>query len=394
MSSTSDSALEASLTETLAELRQRLVKAAHQGAGALDAALSERPWPAARDGHALFVWRGQADAVRLHHWIYALDSAQPFERVEKTDLWLLESQLQHRARVEYKLEVVAGGQSRLVSDGWNPLTARDPFGANSVAVGPDYREPEWALTDPSVRSGEVVERKLKSDVFGDVRPLSIYLPPRYRETRRYPLLIAHDGFDYLRFSELKAVLDNLIERLEIPQMIVALTQSPNRLEEYGASDQHARFVAEELVPLLEHEFPLLDGPQNRGLLGASFGAVASLHTAWTYPGTFGRLFLQSGSFAFADIGDHGRGPLFDQVVRWVQQFREDPRQPADRIQLTCGVYESLITYNRAMLPVLQGTGATVRMSEDQDGHNWENWRDRLRAGLTWLFPGPLWMVYE
>ncbi len=28
------------------------------------------------------------------------------------------------------------------------------------------------------------------------------------------------------------------------------------------------------------------------------------------------------------------------------------------------------------------------------GHNWENWRDRLREGLSWLFPGPLWMVYE
>ena len=24
----------------------------------------------------------------------------------------------------------------------------------------------------------------------------------------------------------------------------------------------------------------------------------------------------------------------------------------------------------------------------------ENWRDRLREGLSWLFPGPLWMVYE
>ena len=23
-----------------------------------------------------------------------------------------------------------------------------------------------------------------------------------------------------------------------------------------------------------------------------------------------------------------------------------------------------------------------------------DWRDRLREGLSWLFPGPLWMVYE
>ncbi|MEO0351192.1 MAG: enterochelin esterase, partial [Cyanobacteria bacterium P01_A01_bin.15] len=62
--------------------------------------------------------------------------------------------------------------------------------------------------------------------------------------------------------------------------------------------------------------------------------------------------------------------------------------------LSCGTYESLIVYNRSLLPMLQRTGAEATLVEAQDGHNWENWRDRLRAGLTWLFPGPLWMVYE
>jgi enterochelin esterase family protein len=36
----------------------------------------------------------------------------------------------------------------------------------------------------------------------------------------------------------------------------------------------------------------------------------------------------------------------------------------------------------------------VRYVEARDGHNWENWRDRLREGLSWLFPGPQWWVYE
>jgi len=47
-----------------------------------------------------------------------------------------------------------------------------------------------------------------------------------------------------------------------------------------------------------------------------------------------------------------------------------------------------------MVPLLQDTGMALRFQEARDGHNWENWRDRLRSGLTWLFPGPLWMVYE
>ena len=32
--------------------------------------------------------------------------------------------------------------------------------------------------------------------------------------------------------------------------------------------------------------------------------------------------------------------------------------------------------------------------ESRDGHSWENWRDRLRDGLSWIFPGPQKLVYE
>ena len=82
------------------------------------------------------------------------------------------------------------------------------------------------------------------------------------------------------------------------------------------------------------------------------------------------------------------------MVEFVNELRGAPGRPADRIFLSAGVYESLIYFNRSLLPVLQGTGADVRLVEAQDGHNWENWRDRMRDGLTWLFPGPLWMFYE
>ena len=78
------------------------------------------------------------------------------------------------------------------------------------------------------------------------------------------------------------------------------------------------------------------------------------------------------------------------MVEFVNEFRANPGRPANQVFLSCGVYESLIYYNRSMLPELQGTGADVRLVESQDGHNRENWRE----GLTWLFPGPLWMIYD
>ena len=177
-------------------------------------------------------------------------------------------------------------------------------------------------------------------------------------------------------------------------MIVAFTGSPRRLVEYAADEAHSRFLVDELVPMLEERYPLLATPATRGLMGSSFGAVATLSTAWRHPDVFGNLLVQSGSFAFTDIGEHDRGPTFDPVVEFVNAFRKQPRRPANRIFVSCGTYESMIYFNRSMVPTLQSTGMSVRYAEARDGHNWENWRDRLREALSWLFPGPLWMVYE
>jgi len=371
-----------------------LVDDARRGPDALQQSLDARQFPLVGDGWALFVYRGYADDVRLHRWISGLPSTQPFRHIEGTDLWTLETELQDRARVEYKLEVVTGRDHNLIRDPLNPTFAQDPFGANSVVQGLGYTMPEWASEHPAARRGEILEEEVFSHAFGEPRPVSIYLPARFRGTRRYPLLVVHDGLDYLRFASLRTVLDNLIHRLEIPPIIVAMVDSPARTTEYAADERHARFLADELVPHLQERYPLLEDAGDRALLGASFGAVASLHAAWSSPGTFGKLLLQSGSFAFTDIGDHDYGPVFDPVVEFVNEFRKDPGRPADQIFLSAGIYESLIYFNRSLLPVLQGTGADVRLVEAQDGHSWVNWRDRLREGLTWLFPGPLWMVYE
>jgi enterochelin esterase family protein len=173
-----------------------------------------------------------------------------------------------------------------------------------------------------------------------------------------------------------------------------LTQSPDRLKEYSGDDRHAEFIAAELLPQLAERYPLLDDVTARGIMGASFGSVAALHTAWRYPQLFRRLLLQSGSFAFSDLGRHRRSAVFDPVAKFMNAFREDAGALAGKIYMSCGMYESLIYENRSLVPRLQNQGIEVRFEEVRDAHNWENWRDRLRNGLSWLFPGPLWMVYE
>jgi enterochelin esterase family protein len=361
---------------------------------AVDAFFAARAFPLVEGSLITFVWRGDAEAVHLKHWVYGLPSSQSLTKVEKTNVWYLTMGLPPASRVEYKFEIVRGGHGEWIEDPLNSNRARDPFGANSVAHGTGYAIPEWIHPDPRSAPGRMDEIAISSSVFGR-RTFGLYVPARFRKTRRYSLLVVHDGHDYNRYASLGTVLDNLIARLEIPDLIVALTSSPYRLGEYANDERHARFLTDELVPHLERIFPLHARPQNRCLMGASFGAVAALSTAWRRPGFYGRLLLQSGSFAFTDIGDRNhRGPLFDPVVAFMNQFREKPMAVAERIFISCGMYESLIYENRSIVPLLQSTGMDVRYVESRDGHNWENWRDRLREGLSWLFPGPLLLVYE
>lgn len=360
----------------------------------VDEFIASTRFPLVDGSDVTFVYRGAADAVFLRCFIAGLDAAQPLQLLGESDLWATTIELPKGSRIEYKFEIVRNGHRELITDPLNGVLAKDPFGANSVCQGYGYERPSWTMGQEHVRKGSLEEMTVRSKAFRSSRELRVYVPARFRRNRRYPLLIAHDGSDYLNFSSLQTVLDNLIHALEIPPMIVALTDSPNRLKEYAGDKRHACFLADELLPAVADRYPLLDEPQARGLLGASFGGVASLHAAWRNPGLFGRLLLQSGSYAFSDIGRHQRGAVFDPVVRFMNEFREQPGRPADRIYVSCGIYESLIYENRSLVPRLQAQGIEVKFEEARDAHNWENWRDRLRNGLSWLFPGPLWMVYD
>lgn len=360
----------------------------------VDSFLEGRSVPLIDGDRLTFLWRGEAQSVRLMHWIYGLSSDVALQRIDGTDLWYLVVDLPRASRVEYKFLVETEQGRQLLSDPLNSQLAHDPFGSNSVATSTGYEDPEWSRPDPAAPAGRLERTVLRSKALGDDREVMVYLPASLREFGRYPLLIAHDGADYVRFSQLQTVLDNLIHRLEIPPMVVALTNPEDRLVEYAADPRHGKYIAEELLPALEERYPLVRRPDARALMGASFGAVASLSTACQFPGVFGNLLLQSGSFAFTDIGEGERGELFEPVVKFMNEFRRKPVRCSERVFVSCGVYESLIYENRSLLPVLQSTGVDVRYVEARDGHNWENWRDRLREGLSWLFPGPLWLVYD
>lgn len=361
----------------------------------VDAFLREHPVPLVEGPRCTFLWRGEADAVAVVHRVLGLPDRLPMRRLHDTDLWWVVLELPETSRVEYQLEITRGTWTERVNDPANPHRSHSPVGSSSVVFATGYAGPDWAEHDPEARQGTLEDVVIPSRALGRDARVTLYLPARFRRTAAYPLLVVHDGPDYLQYAAAKTVLDNLLHRLDVAELVAAFLHPGDRLVEYANSTAHARFVTDELLPRLERDLPLVQQPSGRCLMGASFGAVASLATAYRHPDTYGGLLLQSGSFVFTDIGsDHGGGPVFDPVVRFTNRYRARPRAVADRVFASCGVYEPLITRNRSMVPIWQSTGMRVRYVESRDGHSWENWRDRLRDGLTWVFPGPRKYVYE
>ena len=151
----------------------------------IDAFIEKTTFPLVNGNDITFIFRGEAEEVLLRSWIAGLNTAQSLERLPETDIWSLTIELPAGSRIEYKLEVVAHGQRNLILDPLNDVTARDPFGANSVCQGEGYTRPSWTLPDVEAPKGTYNTVEIASEVFGEVRSVEVYLPARFRENRRF-----------------------------------------------------------------------------------------------------------------------------------------------------------------------------------------------------------------
>jgi enterochelin esterase family protein len=334
-------------------------------------------------GVTTFLYLGDAEAVGLHHWMDIFPRLPEFVRRPGTDLWTLTIELPTASRIEYKLSVKQKGRRRLILDPFNPRRARDPFGTNSLAIGPGYERPAWSLP-AGAPPGSIDSFPVESAAFGDERRAALYLPAR-SANGPHPLLVVHDGSEYVEYAALGVVLDNLIDAGEIPPVVGVLSDPGDRMTEYRADRRHADHLVEELIPAVADRVEI-DAAAVVSL-GASLGGVASLHAARRHPGVFAGLILQSGSFVTALGGPHRRGKVFEPVVEFMAGFNDDPGSLPRRIHVSCGRFDGLIGDNRLFVRRLRDRGVEVGYEEAPDGHHWGNWRNRLRAGLRYTLAG-------
>lgn len=352
-------------------------------------------FPLVRGREVLFLYDASDRAVRdirLVHHVTTLDRAPKLEPVSGNGLRVLHLVLPSKARLEYTFGInFEDGGSEIRTDPLNPRLAWCPFGPKSVVTTSEYHDPEWTIRRETLTPGVITTHQIDSESLGDTRSFCVYVPTHTPPADGFPVLVVHDGTDYLDYAGLATIFDNLIADGKIEPFIAVLSRPIERNDEYTCTPAHARFVVTELLPWVRKTFPASNSREKTGIMGSSFGAVASVYAAHQYPDVFSKLLIQSGSFRFQDVVSTVSlfDPLdaFDRIKHFLETsfFPGGPSQSM-KIYQSCGTFEPMIGYNRNFARLMKKFGHSIIYRESHDGHNWISWRDHLGDALSYLFP--------
>lgn len=197
----------------------------------------------------------------------------------------------------------------------------------------DYSLSPDSLPQAGVPAGELLRFRWTSHtVYAGVgRDVWLYLPAGATKQDDVNLIVFQDGPSYFGPQvNATVVLDNLIHRGEIP-MTAGLFVNPgevgpgypffggddNRSIEYDTvNGDYARFLVEELFPVVRRRINLTDDPAGRAICGMSSGGACALTAAFHRPEEFGAVIAHCGSF----IGIRG-------AERLPTMIRQAPRKP-------------------------------------------------------------------
>ncbi len=307
---------------------------------------------------------GRYTAVRVH------SDLPPRELARENGEWRLQIDEPEVERLEYQLEVEHDdGATEYLLDPGNPRTAPGAFGDKSVLLLPTYEPPAW-LDAPRV-DGQLISLTAR---WVDV---DLWSPADADPQEPLPLLVAHDGPEYDKLADLTGFAAAKIAAEELPRHRIALLAPGERDEWYSASPRYLRALTHQVLPAVAEHAPTYGPP---AAMGASLGALALLHAQRRHPGTFGALFLQSGSFFMPRFDAHESNfPHYHRIVGFVSEtLRQEYRSPVPTV-LTCGAAEENIHNNRVMAETLQAP-----LHELTDTHNDTAWRDAFDPHLTRL----------
>jgi predicted alpha/beta superfamily hydrolase len=248
--------------------------------------------------------------------------------------------------------------------------------------------------------------RFRSRFLRNQRDLIVYLPPGYdsQPFTRFPVLYLHDGqnlFDRATAFggvdwNVHGAADRLITAGEVtPLFIVGIYNAgKSRIHEYtptkapklggGRSDRYAKFLIQEVMPFMQHEYRILTDSRLTGIGGSSLGGLLSLYLGLKMPRTFGKIAALSPSVWWNQR----------MILRFAATAA--PVQPRPSIWLDIGTKEGprivpdVEQFRDILLKKGWCLGEDLHYERVEGGeHNEAAWAQRIGRVLQFLYPASL-----
>jgi enterochelin esterase-like enzyme len=261
------------------------------------------------------------------------------------------------------------------------------------APAEEIRGPDAPLPPPAASPlrGTIAARTIRSAILNEVRTFSVYMPPDIAPGVRLPVLYLADG-DTRRFAPIleAAIADGraapaiLVGTYPAYGPATGCVSAPcdRRMLEYlvnanpdGAApdsvfSRHLRFVTDELVPLIEREYPASTRREDRIVAGYSNGGAWAFAAAILRPDLFGNVLAMSAG------------------AQWAAEHAATLRRA--KVFAGAGLFEpGFLARTRAAAEAAEQAGAEVRMRQMISGHSPVMWEILFAEGTAWLLPPQL-----
>ncbi|WP_332691113.1 alpha/beta hydrolase [Halalkalibacter lacteus] len=235
-------------------------------------------------------------------------------------------------------------------------------------------------------AGTIIETNIQSNELQEDISLLIYTPPNFTPLQTYDVLICQDGNDYFQLGRIPRQAEQLMDDGEIKETIIVAVPYPSvseRRKRYHPDgdkvDSYIRFLANELVPFIDKEYPTHQLASARTLAGDSLAGTVSLLAALQYPSLFGQVMMHS---PFVN----------DTVMNAVTAYNKPNNlslyhvigKKETSVKTTDGQTLDFVTPNQKLHTILNERPFTYTYDEFDGDHTWTYWQTDLPRGLTTL----------
>jgi len=230
----------------------------------------------------------------------------------------------------------------------------------------------------------VESHSIASQALHEERTIKVCLPAQYDSRRVYPLLICHDGNEFLSYVRVATIANRLAASEAVLPVIAVFIETVRgrRRDDYHPagrrSHDYADFVAGECIPAVRDLYGQPAQPHQIALFGASLGACANLRILADHPGVARFTLLFSGFYDPETQAMIAQTDGLQDISAYmvVGQSERQAKTPS-------GVFD-VLTYNEQAHALLSERGVKVDFHIAPGQHTWGFWQQELPAALHWL----------